>query len=81
MRKRNTSRQENVFKPCMFCTQCVYSKLTKWELNEPRGAHFSSGDPRKFEKQIEYDAKTKFYKEKHSIIKSVNSWMSIDISV
>jgi len=28
---------------------------------EPHGAHFRSGDPRKFAKQTEYDSKTKVY--------------------
>jgi len=37
------------------------------------GDHFSSGDPRKFAKQTEYESKTTFYKQTHSIIKSVNS--------
>jgi len=37
------------------------------------GAHFSSGEPWKFTKRTEYDSKTTFHKQKHSIIKSVNS--------
>jgi len=31
------------------------------------GAHFSSGNPQKFAKQTEYNSKTTFYKQKHSI--------------
>ena len=32
-------------------------------------------------KKTEYNSKTTLYKQKHSIIKSVKSWVSIDIYV